>query len=82
MSGHYRTRDLLRRLIPSNERFATAAALQDPGPLLELQFARSGADLILAASEPEQGAVFADQLGSDRLDTGRCVPHRALARRP
>ena len=50
MAGHYRTPELLHQLGLSRERFVTAAALQDPGPLLQWQLAQPEADRIPAAS--------------------------------
>ena len=41
MTSKHTTRSLIRRLRPSPERFAAAAAVQDPSLLLQLQAAQS-----------------------------------------
>jgi hypothetical protein len=62
-------RSLVRRLRPSAERFAAAAALQDPNLLLQLQAARShderptgrrrtGRSAFRGAASGEQGAAL------------------------
>ena len=44
MTRKHTTRSLIRRLRPSPERFAAAAALQDPNLLLQLRAAQSNGE--------------------------------------